>query len=668
MANMIIRTLCLTAGLSEAFTRPGGLPSRGRFEDLLREVANDLKGLSGRMQGPIEVGRCANREANKCCAGSSWDCQAPGSTCSCDQMCADFGDCCPDYQEVCGTAFADECEDREASVSNQAGIMFDEAGDIVPVLVGPEAARVGGDPHYHTFDGNTVHYQGGCTYQITGLCHGSVGSSVNDESLTNFKVYAKNYQRIKEKNNKPMAWINDIIVEIPDAKSTVYVVMGQGLEMSVSHVFPDGAHFSEQINSDNLPYNIQNMDGEIIGLIYMRNAYVRVQIGHDGLVVQFNGQTNFKVNMPCKYNGNVCGLLGNADQDPTNDNVMPNGEIASSDAELGDSWLVNSFPDFLNLNTAQCEPGVSVTDVEPECPAMDLRSAANVCKMIIDPSGPFNTCHDSVPPAEFFEDCVYDTCLFLMNNINTKGAKCDAFQDYAEACREAGSPVDWRDDAKCRVDCPPGSTYDFAHGDTEETCEGTRAVASEGQTAEGCFCDAGHVRSGNNCIENSKCFSSCALDNGVELAIGQSHMNADCSQTCTCVENYFDSTQPPMTECSSDGCRFNENCVASGSTGFCEAIQFNTGIKDAEGLEFGGISFVTEDNLDCLKEQETDAITEWKGGNGGSRATSIWVKPDSCCGSKPYNSGDKSCCGGTHVFDFMTEYCEGGQVFKNNQF
>ena len=58
-----------------------------------------------------------------------------------------------------------------------------------------------------------------------------------------------------------------------------------------------------------------------------------------------------------------------------------------------------------------------------------------------------------------------------------------------------------------------------------------------------------------------------------------------------------------MTECSSDGCRFNENCVASGSTGFCEAIQFNTGIKDAEGLEFGGISFITEDNLDCLKEQ-----------------------------------------------------------------
>ena len=45
--------------------------------------------------------------------------------------------------------------------------------------------------------------------------------------------------------------------------------------------------------------------------------------------------------------------------------------------------------------------------------------------------------------------------------------------------------------------------------------------------------------------------------------------------------------------------------------------------------------------IGILNVLETDAITEWKGGNGGSRATSIWVKPDSCCGSKPYNSGEK---------------------------
>ena len=55
------------------------------------------------------------------------------------KMCADFGDCCPDYQEVCGTAFADECEDREASVSNQAGKM--SIFGIILSTSGPEISR-----------------------------------------------------------------------------------------------------------------------------------------------------------------------------------------------------------------------------------------------------------------------------------------------------------------------------------------------------------------------------------------------------------------------------------------------------------------------------------------------------------------------------------------------
>ena len=70
----------------------------------------------------------------------------------------------------------------------------------------------------------------------------------------------------------------------------------------------------------------------------MRLTYLRVQIGNDGLVVQFNGQTIFKINMPCKYNGNVCGLLGNADNDPTNDNLMPGGSPAESHNQLGKNF------------------------------------------------------------------------------------------------------------------------------------------------------------------------------------------------------------------------------------------------------------------------------------------------------------------------------------------
>ena len=83
--------LLLLTGQSDGFGlfgRPsrGGDVSRGPFEDKLRQLAHDFQGLSGRMQGPLEAGRCASRENNQCCVGSDWNCQAPGSTCSCDQV------------------------------------------------------------------------------------------------------------------------------------------------------------------------------------------------------------------------------------------------------------------------------------------------------------------------------------------------------------------------------------------------------------------------------------------------------------------------------------------------------------------------------------------------------------------------------------------------------
>ena len=32
-------------------------------------------------------------------------------------MCSEFGDCCPDYDDVCSSSFLDECDDREATVN-----------------------------------------------------------------------------------------------------------------------------------------------------------------------------------------------------------------------------------------------------------------------------------------------------------------------------------------------------------------------------------------------------------------------------------------------------------------------------------------------------------------------------------------------------------------------
>ena len=46
--------------------------------------------------------------------------------------------------------------------------------------------------------------------------------------------------------------------------------------------------------------------------------------------------------------------------------------------------MFNSFPEFMGINTAECDDDSLATAPEPQCPAIDLREAATVCKKIID--------------------------------------------------------------------------------------------------------------------------------------------------------------------------------------------------------------------------------------------------------------------------------------------
>jgi hypothetical protein len=161
-----------------------------------------------------------------------------------------------------------------------------------------------------------------------------------------------------------------------------------------------------------------------------------------------------------------------------------------------------------------------------------------------------------------------------------------------------------------------------------------------------------------------KCFSHCTLDDGSELALNTEHLAADCSRKCTCEPNYADSTLPPVTRCVESSCDFNEHCINHSTFGLCEAIQFNSqfGTLDTD-FGLGSVDFLGGDNLDCLTKEEPvhfDVIGG-AGGHGPSRASAIWLKPDACCGDKPYNTGEKGCCNG-HVYVFDTHYCTEGQV------
>ena len=151
---------------------------------------------------------------------------------------------------------------------------------------------------------------------------------------------------------------------------------------------------------------------------------------------------------------------------------------------LGESWLALNFPEEAGLEATECDTTPNPV-IEEVCPAETLREAATKCRLLMDNKGPFLPCHGAVPPADYFEDCVYDLCLFFENALDHREAMCEVYENYATECREADvHGFSWRDDLpECAITCPAGERY-FAELTYEETCS-SNAQLAEGEAVEG---------------------------------------------------------------------------------------------------------------------------------------------------------------------------------------
>ncbi|XP_077999976.1 kielin/chordin-like protein [Glandiceps talaboti] len=322
-----------------------------------------------------------------------------------------------------------------------------------------------GDPHYRTFDGKTIHFQGTCKYIMAMDCENQ-----------DFTVEVKNDDRGAF---GAVSWTQEVTVIVSGLK----VQLGQS--------------------------GLVEVNGQAVLMPYLRDPflYIEMRAGNNfyvntdvGLKVHWDGKSYVEVSVPGTYSGKTCGLCGNFNSYPQDDLRMRGDQITTSISRFGNSWKV------FGPEQEQCE---DARDIDPCTEAgYRARKLANA-KCAVLKSVRFEKCHRVIPPETYFASCVYDMCACGADD----GCLCDVLSAYAAECRQGGVMLSWRSTSLCAIKCPEerGLIFDECGPPCPRTCENKDVPVGviEAQCfrpcVPGCQCPAGRVLFDARCIDPDDC-------------------------------------------------------------------------------------------------------------------------------------------------------------------
>ncbi|XP_065407987.1 kielin/chordin-like protein isoform X2 [Chrysemys picta bellii] len=328
----------------------------------------------------------------------------------------------------------------------------------------PATCLAFGDPHYRTFDGRLLHFQGTCTYVLAQDCQGG-----------DFSIHVTNDDR----GRPGVAWTKEVTVRVGDV---------------VVQLLQDW---------------LVRVDGQVVALPFLKEPHLYVERQTNtvllntniGVKVLWSGRSQLEVSVPGTYKGHTCGLCGDFNGHPQDDARLRSGQLARAEAAFGNSWRSG------NGTGGPCADG---RDVDP-CKEAGYRARkeANArCKVL--KSGAFEPCHPLVPPEPFFAACVYDLCAC---GAGADQCLCDALEAYAALCRRAGLALRWRSPTLCAVGCPQdrGYVFDECGPPCPKTCYNKDAPLGAIESrcftpcVPGCQCPAGRVEHESHCILPEAC-------------------------------------------------------------------------------------------------------------------------------------------------------------------
>ncbi|XP_076869232.1 IgGFc-binding protein isoform X2 [Brachyhypopomus gauderio] len=461
-----------------------------------------------------------------------------------DKACTKKCSCSPESGRV--TCTATKCNASEVCDTCNG------VRDCYPLSYG--TCQGSGDPHYQTFDGKAFDFQGTCTYYLSKLINPS------DSSLVNFEVLVKNENRGM---NRAVSYTKT--VEIKVFGYTIIMSKDSYGKVMVNNLFV------------NLPF--EKVDG---GLSVFRSGYFGLVRTDFGMTVKFNWENYVSITLPSTYGNMVGGLCGNWNGNPSDDMFMPNKLMTTNPSVFGTSWKARS------------DPGCSEACQDMTCPKCDPAERnkdvfTKACSVITDKNGPFKGCHGKVSSAQFYEDCLYDMCMYAGHST----ALCNILTAYTAACQTAFTIVEkWRNDSFCPSSCKANGHYNVCATACPQTC-GHLNACQDIHCMEGCVCNDGFVLSCGECVPMEQC--GC-MHEGQYYHLGQVFYPKDqCNHRCICGE------QGKVKCVDNFSCGPNDKCDVRGGIQACFPDEKGTCSVSGSGIyhSFDGNHFTVPGDCVC---------------------------------------------------------------------
>ncbi|NXK15338.1 FCGBP protein, partial [Herpetotheres cachinnans] len=270
-------------------------------------------------------------------------------------------------------------------------------------------------------------------------------------------------------------------------------------------------------------------------------------------------------------------MCGNSNSDPSDDSLMPDGNLARDAVELARSWRVAK-------ESHHCWDGCSEDCRHCQWDKTAKYRGQTSCGLLTHSLGPFKNCHATIDPKIYVKNCISDLCL----TDGLHAMLCQALKAYADDCQEEGIAVsDWRTLARCPLSCPKNSNYTTCGPACPATCnDAVMPVDCDASACvETCKCQEGFVLDGNECIPQSEC--GCVFEGLLHGPHEEFWGDSTCTKRCVCDGKY------QKAVCQWTSCHAAEECRVEDGIRGCYPKRYGTctavgatHYKSFDGAEF----------------------------------------------------------------------------------